>query len=232
MKALLAIGPKLTLASDLKQFSQCLDFIKSDYKITWIDPLENFQDLSFEQYADYWKVKIKSWITTHDVFMGFSLGAILLQDNLDLFLNQSKTIILFSPPSILNNDLKSKLSNALNASLSGKTKEAIQMLNEYVFHSPPKEQNINPLEPLPTIESRLQYGLGYVLNHKIPDNIKRCDTIVYQLVGAASNLVTKDNVFMTPNAKLEIVPNAGNRVLEDNPTFSQAIVKEWLHAKK
>jgi hypothetical protein len=231
MKSLLAMSPKLPQASDLKSFSKCLDFLKSDYKITWIDPLEKFKNLSNEEYAEYWKQKIHAWIDSYDVFLGFSLGAILLQDNLDQFLNQHKTIILFSPPSVVDEILKNKLSSILLASRSDQTQHAVQMLHQYVFLESHIDYEKVRVEPWSDIASRVEFGLEYVLNRQIPNNIKNCKTIVYQLVGAESKLVTKNNVLMTPNSILQIVPKAGNRVLEDNPGFTQAIVKEWLHVK-
>ncbi|MBI2790691.1 MAG: hypothetical protein HYX61_01935 [Gammaproteobacteria bacterium] len=231
MKALLAMSPKLPQASDLKPFSKCLDFLKSDYNITWVDPLEKFKNLSYEEYTEYWKHKIHSWVESYDAFLGFSLGAILLQDNLNQFANRNKIIILFSPPSIIDEILKNKLSNVLSASRRGQTKQAIEMLHQYVFLETHTDYEKVRLEPWSVIASRVEFGLGYVLEREIPNSLKECETPVYQLVGEESRLVTKNNVFMTPKSTLQVVPNAGNRILEDNPAFSQAIVKEWLHVK-
>lgn len=231
MKDLLAMSPKLPQASDLKPFSQCLDFLKPDYNITWVDPLEKFINLSYEEYAEYWKHKINSWVESYDAFLGFSLGAVLLQDNLNQFLNRNKVIILFSPPSVIDEILKKKLTTVLNASRAGQTKQAIEILHQYVFLETHMDYEKVRLEPWSVIANRVEFGLGYVLEHIIPNNLNECETPVYQLVGEQSRLVTKNNVFMTPKSILQVVPHAGNRILEDNPTFSQAIVKEWLHVK-
>ncbi len=232
MKSLLAVSPKLPQASDLKPFSKCLDFLKSDYQITWLDPLEKFKTFTNKEYADYWHEKISRLIDSFDVFMGFSLGAILLQDNLDKFLNKNKIIILFSPPSIVDDVLKKKLSSILNASREGKTKQAIEMLHQYVFLETHGDYEKVRLEPWFDIASRVEFGLSFVLNRKVSDIIKKCETPVYQLVGSESKLETKANVLMTPKSILQVVPHAGNRILEDNPAYSQAIVKEWLYVKK
>ncbi len=231
MKSLLAISPKLPQRVDLTPFSQCLDFLKSDYQLTFVDSLERFETSSFEDYTAYWKNKIAQAMDTYDAFIGFSLGGVLLQNSLDAFYNKNKTIILCSPPSKLDHTLNEKLSKILDASKAGRSIDAIGMLHQYVFDDANFDFEKIRQEPWQDITSRVQFGLGYVLNHRFEQAVIASKTRVFQLVGERSKLVTKDNVLLTPNSTLVIVPNAGNRVLEDNPAFSQAKIKEWLNVK-
>lgn len=231
MKNIVAIGPKLNQASDLVPFSNCLDFLNSEYNIHWVDPLEKYENLSFQEYADYWRTYIKMYFNDYDAFIGFALGALLLFENLDLFSESKKVIILFSPPSVLDEQLKSKLVNALKISESGHIFDAIELLDSYVHANPTIHGKKQYTEPTDKITARFEFALRYVLNHIIPKQIGDNKTRVYQLVGDKSQLVTINNILKTPNTILSVVPNAGNRVLEDNPSFTHNLVRDWLHGK-
>lgn len=231
MQKILAITPKLPQASLLDSFSHCLDFLSTDYKITWVDSLEQYENRSFEEYDQYWKQKIANYTKKYDVFVGFSLGGVLLQHNLDLFSDKHK-IFLFSPPSIIDTALKNKLETVLEASVSGNIQQAIHVLHTYVYSEEPKNFEEIRSVPWTTIASRVEYGLRYVLQHTIPDAIKNSNAAVYQLIGEHSKLVTVNNIYLTPHSVYQTVPHAGNRVLEDNPDFCQAKIREWLDAEK
>ncbi len=231
MRSLVAIGPLLPQRKDLESFSRCLDFLKKDYHITWRDPLENINNLTYDAYEDVWTKLIEKWQTQFDVFVGFSLGAILLQSQLNQFLDNKKIIILVSPPAKLNSPLKDKLSNVLELVSQKKTDEALRVLQNYVSPSSSYKGAILNQDQDANVLTRLKFGLEFVLTHQFAKNSTKCETLIYQLVGEDSQLVTQENVLMTPRSICEIVPKAGMRVLEDNPGFSQAKIKEWLHVK-
>lgn len=231
MKRLLALAPKLPQAADLEPFSHTLDFLTKDYDITWIDPLDKHLHLSFAEYADHWQQYIFSHLDAYDAFVGFSLGGFILLDNLVKFTNKNKIIILVSTPSFLDAVLKNKLQSVLNMSLQGKTKEATDLLNQFVFENKQADFEHVRKEPWSVIAQRLQYGLGYVLAHQLPNDLKECQVPVHHVVGAQSNLVGEKNILKTAKSISHIVPLAGNRVLEDNPAFSQQLIKELLHVK-
>ncbi|MBS0285800.1 MAG: hypothetical protein JSR17_00370 [Proteobacteria bacterium] len=231
MKRLLAFAPKLPQAADLEPFSHTLDFLTQDFDITWIDPLENHLDLTFSEYADFWRKYLSKYLESYDAFIGFSLGGFILIDNLEQFLHKNKVIILISAPNHLDESLKNKLQTVLSLSHAGKTKEATDLLNQYVFETTSDFEKARK-EPWSIITKRLQYGLGYVLAHQLPTELKASNVIVHQLVGEKSRLVTKNNILNTAKTITHIIPMAGNRVLEDNPSFSQKLIKELLYAEK
>ncbi len=226
----LAISPKLPQPSNLEAFSHCLDFLKPQCAITFVDSLEKFENLSFNAFSDYWQQKILSLMDQYDAFIGFSLGGVVLLNCLQEFNSKNKVIILCSTPSKLEPVLSEKLSAIYNLTKDNQTQEAIHQLNNWIF-SKEKEGEDALLDDKEIVNKRMQFGLGYVLHHPLPERVLQSTTKVYQLVGENSKLVTKDNIYVTPNTTLCVVPHSGQRVLEDNPEFTQKMIKDWLYVK-
>ncbi len=228
MKYAAAIAPTLCQAADLASFSHCLDFMATEYHVTWIDPLEEYKKLSIEDYRLYWQNKINSLILSHDIFIGFSLGGILLLENLHLFLNQNKTIILISTPCVLDDVLRIKLNQIIHQCNAGNAIDAIKLLNAYIATQPLTEDSKNEIENLPEAAARLSFGLDYVLHPHIVHTTTMNQVPLYQIVGADSKLVTQAHVIEGANRYVHLIPNAGQRVLEDNPHDTRQLIKQWL----
>lgn len=231
MKSLLALSPIMLSPSELEDFSHCLDFLKKEYQITMLDSLEHFENVSYEAYSTYWKQKIAKLVDRYDAFVGFSFGGLLLLNVLEQFANKNKSIIFICVPVMVDHILREKLNTVLSLCDENKTQEAINQLYSYVFQEAHQDYTSYNSASLDLASMRIKFGLSYLLNYKFEAYKLQNATSVLQLVGEHSKLVTKENILTTLNFASRIVPKAGQRILEDNPIFTQAVIKAWLHDK-
>lgn len=228
-KHILVLGPKVPQASDLSTISSSLAFLETNYDITILDTLSHFKAEQYERFKSDWQQKLSDSLGQTDVFMGFSIGGVILQHCLDLFKSSNKKIILFSPPSIIDERLKEKLYELLRLIESDKTQEAVHKLSQYVHPNALDDFEKRRTIPWPEIKARLAFGLQFVLNTSLLDSIEQNTASVLQLIGENSQLVKEDNIIQTQHHILKIIPNAGMRVLEDNPEYCHKVIKDWLN---
>lgn len=220
-KTILAISPILPTHQDLDLFSKSLSFLENDYCIEWVDPLYNKENMSHHEFNLYWHDFFKSNKQYYG-FIGFSFGAMLL--HIFAHLCEDKPTVLIAPPIVMTKDLEYKLKTTLELCQHSGIKSCMDYLMQYVSKDSDDESYSDYLS---CETGRMVFGLNYVIsfiNHK---DIAQTSPVL-QMVGEDSNLVKRENLFITKSSTVKIIPNAGMRVLSENPEYSQNILKKWL----
>ncbi len=228
MKSILVLAPMLPASHDLNRLMPSLSFLHEQYNVTWYDPLGHRLQVSQENFTDDWVEKISKLSSSFDVFMGFSFGALLLLHCLAGNSLKGKKIVLFSAPSLLDEDLSKKLYGILDLLKTKGSQEAVAQMYRYVpCDLPDNLQTVSP-DDEKMIQSRLFFGLSYILNNKFPESVKESRGKILQLVGQDSQLVKERNILLTAGTNLNVVVHSGMRVLDDNPAMVHPIIREYL----
>lgn len=225
-KKILVVGPVLADWAEIHVIEKSLHFIP--HRLSFIDPLDDFSAL--EKRADFytrWREKLKSLESNYDAFIGFSLGGVILQENLDLL--TGKMVMLFSSPSYIDEMLSTRLKTVIKLAREKSVQDAIIEKNRYVFspHSAPDHAILLTNEKLAA--DRLAVGLEYVLGVDSKIKLQQTPTNVLHLIGEQSQLVNSNNVVAPAKGQLVIVPLAGMRVLQNNLPFCTDWILPFLN---
>lgn len=230
MKKFYIITPILADWCEVKVFSKMLSFLSNEYNLEFIDPLcDIHNDMSPAEFFQLWQSKLTQHIDNYDVFIGFSLGGVILQNNLNMLLNHNKKVILFSTPSFIDDLLKQKLQTIYNLILNKQLMLAIETKNNYVFHPNPPPPYIDlTIYDNQQATLRLSKGLMFILNVDSRSISKNHHKPYLHFIGLNSALVNTHNVWSPINCRLMVVPSSGMRVLEDNLNFCQSYITNFI----
>jgi hypothetical protein len=94
------LAPALPDWNEIEHIHKSLNFLEKDYEIDFFNPLSLMKEklLTPEELQLSWETKLKNLIESYDIFLGFSLGGIIIQNCLPFFTNkEKKTHIYFYP---------------------------------------------------------------------------------------------------------------------------------------
>ena len=165
MKKILILLPILPNPDEASYISNSLKFLSKDYQLIFLDPLKNSINLTkSKNFIKNLKHIINDSLNNYDIFMGFSLGGVILQQSFDLFSAYNKKIVLYSTPSFCNQQLYEKLDNIKALVLKGLLSEAIKQKNSYVFYPFPSPTHTKNNYESKESSNRLLHGLEFILN--------------------------------------------------------------------
>ena len=221
---ILVVGPITAAASQLEVFKTSLKQLMPSYDYDVLDPLQVFDDISNQQFYQRWHERLSKLVDQYDGYIGFSFGAVVLLQTLTLFEQQSikqKPLILFSAPMVADSLLFDKLTAVIKLAEANKLQQAEQLLMSYVFAPHTKAPDLAAIEDEEQACQRLVYGLNRALTTDCSAAINAVKREIIHFIGADSQLVTSKQALSLPTGKTITVPNAGMRVLQDNPDFCQ-----------
>ncbi|TAK75002.1 MAG: hypothetical protein EPO11_06130 [Gammaproteobacteria bacterium] len=223
MKKIVVFGPVLPQWSDIQFIANTLQFLRPHYEIDFIDPLESLTT---------WQKKMGLLLDQYDVFLGFSLGGVILQQSFSQFENRDKSLILFSVPSFIDTLLQERLSTVIDLAEKKQVNEAIHCLNRYVSYpnQPSLQEEYLLNETLASL--RLSQGLRFVLETDSRSILQNTPLPHLHFIGEKSQLVNKNNVISPKTGQLMIVPHAGMRVLQDNLSYCMPLMTHYLEGKQ
>ena len=225
-KKILVIGPVLAAWAEIRVIEQSLGFIP--HTLIFIDPLEDFSsDENRVDFYNKWREKLTVLQPEYDAFIGFSLGGVILQENLDLLTD--KAVLLFSSPTFIDETLSNRLNAVIKLAREKSVFDAIREKNRYVFSPYPVPDYVINLTNDKIAADRLATGLEYVLGVDSRTKLQQTPTKVMHLIGEQSQLVNRDNVVAINNGGLVVVPNAGMRVLQNNPSYCVDAILPFLN---
>jgi len=230
-KKILAIAPVLPQASDIESIAKTVSFLHDEYQVDFLDPLMIMQQVSNDDYYQLWKNELGKRVANYDGFLGFSFGGVIVQQCFSLFSTINKPIILVSTPTRADAILAKKLGNVVNRCKENRVNEALELLYSDVFY--PNSAPVQAAETGNTTIAinRLLFGLTRVLETDSSKIVEESLVNYLHLIGEHSQLVNRNNVLAPNDGRLLIVPKAGMRVLEDNPSFCQQLIMESLRCE-
>jgi len=220
------LSPIQAEALNIEGIENTLNFLAQDYQMEYIDSLQWInQAKTIEAYISLFKQKIYHLLNEANLIIGFSFGGTLLQYILPELDNISAKLILISSPSLIDKSLHKKLSHIRELLLLGHSKEAVNYLNGFIFNQDnnPEEKELNQLGI-----NRLLEGFRLILEADAKNHIKLSKKKYLHLCGDSSTLVNINHIITNKNALIASVPHAKMRVLQDNPNYSQKIIKNYL----
>lgn len=227
MKRIVVIGPCLPSYDDGLAIVNSLDFINDYCEVSYYDPLSLlYENETEEKFVSKWREKILSLAENHDVFIGFSLGGMLIKKCFgDL---RIKPCVIFSTPTQINTELRITLERIISYLQTNNYAKAISIHNGLV-HYPSNIPEKNLIDGAYSEEKkRLIRGLRVVLNIGDLTIQKKDQRNLLQFVGDLSKLVTKDHIPEEEIGCTVIVPNAGMRMLQDNLDFCRPLIIDFM----
>ncbi|RUQ90061.1 hypothetical protein [Legionella septentrionalis] len=226
-KRILVIAPVLAQSTDIKAIANSLAFLAGEYELDYIDPLSQYRDASPAEFYLQWQKKLSEAINSYEVFLGFSFGGVILQQCFPIFASAQKTIMLFSTPSFADETLVQKLGEVIRLCKENQVQAALLQLHHYVACKP-GPANFK-LDDSSAAARRLILGLERVLSSDSRAILHTTEVRYWHFIGAQSNLVNLQNVVVAKRGRLCVIPNAGMRVLQDNPQHCQALIWQRLN---
>ncbi len=230
-KKLLVIAPYTPNPSYIAEVVSPLAFLDKDYDIETIDSLLITDEVSNEVFYGRWEQKLMNLIPHYDAFFGFSFGGVILQQCFSLFANCNKPIVLFSTPSFADTLLNKKLGNAISLCEKNNVVEALVSLYQHVFYPNPMPQHSYETIDHDLAAKRLIYSFKRLLSTDSRPILSENETKTIHLIGERSDLVNLNNVVAPNIGQLYVVPEAGMRMLGDNPNFCKKIILETLNGE-
>ncbi|WP_298627537.1 alpha/beta hydrolase [uncultured Legionella sp.] len=229
-KKIMVLTPDTPDPSYIESVISPLSFLEDEYTIHPIDSLSIMDDVSKTDYYRLWEKKLRSDLPHYDAFFGFSFGGVILQQCFSLFNDLNKPVVLFSTPSCADSTLANKLEEVIALCTRNQVDQALHTLYQYVYYP-----NEIPLQPAHSFNhehaaKRVIYGLARVLETDSTPILKTNTNKHLHLIGEQSHLVNKDNVIKPNTGTLLKVPEAGMRMLRDNPQYCQKAIREALNA--
>lgn len=228
-KNILVLTPDTPHPSYIAHVLHPLGFLEEHYQLHPLDSLEIMDDLPNDAFYHLWNKKLVNQLPLYDAFIGFSFGGVILQQCFSLFTHIKKPIILFSTPTFAHRQLTNSLQQVVSLCENLQIETAMEYLYQLVYypHEPPKQSHRLPNKA--AAAKRVIYGLNRVLTTDSRAVLNQNQVNYVHLIGEQSRLVNKDNVIVPPSGTLLNVPNAGMRVLRDNPVYCQKVIWEALN---
>lgn len=228
MKKIAIFSPVLAEYREMVSISNDLAFLNKNFHVDYFDSLENVLISSEENnFFSHWKFKIKSMLFKYDLFFGFSLGGVILQQCMELLLEINKKMVFFSVPSFCNKALYQKLNEVITLINEQSVESGIHQLNEFVLYPKVMHYPIQ-LHDRNNAKLRLSMGLKWVRDTDSRPLLKKTKVNYLHFIGEESALVDIKNVIKPDCCQLEIVPRSGMRVLQNNPQYCIDKIKNFL----
>lgn len=230
-KKILVLTPDTPDPSYIESVVTPLDFLNEEYTIHPLDSLSIMDNVSKDNYYRLWAQELTKHLPHYDAFFGFSFGGVILQQCFPVFAKVSKPIILFSTPTFADKALAKKLGQVISFCERHEVYEGLESLYQYVYHpNPIPLQSHKPLN-IELAAKRVIFGLSRVLETDSTSVLLENEVKHMHLIGEKSQLVNKENVIAPRNGTLLRVPNAGMRMLRDNPSFCRKAILEILNSE-
>lgn len=200
---------------------------KMGFKLTWVDPLELDLFVDNQAFSHNWQRRFKNWIDTFDVFLGFSFGGTIIQQCFSVIDAYDKPVILFSSPSRVNDTLYNKLNEVVMLCQEGALSDALDTLYRFVYLKSEQMTKLHVSNHKKGCE-RMISGLKRVMSTDLSLVVQAFSKKYIHFIGQHSNLITASDILMGPNGCLIQVPQAGMRILEDNPSYCQPMILDYL----
>ena len=227
MKKMAIIGPCLPERSDKEALINSLGFLSNFTSLDYYDPFDSYEpNDNHEVFVSYWQKRILNMANRYDYFIGFSLGGMLIKKCLAN--NSIKPSLLFSTPTVIDKQLHKSLTAVISLLHQNRNKEAIYLHNKLVHAPYDSPEPMISEHKYPEVRQRLTQGLSYVLNMGNISVEKNRQKLMRQFVGESSALVTLSHIPMNEKACTFVVPKAGMRMLQNNPSFCQSHILEFL----
>lgn len=228
MKKIIVFSPALGSYDEMAPIANELSFLNKNFQVDYVDSLGNISTIdNSDDYFEKWNLKIKSMIENYDIFFGFSLGGVILQQCLNLFSTTDKKFVLFSVPSFCNHDLYKKLNGVIELINKKSVESGMEKLSEFVLH--PYQSNFSAyFYDQDNAKKRLLLGLQYVRDADSRPLLKESKINYLHFIGEESGLVDIHNVIKPDCCQLEIVPKVGMRVLQNNQQYCTDKIKKFL----
>lgn len=224
----LVIGPVMPQPSDKEALLTSLRFLSDSFEFEFIDPLSFFETQNDDVYYERWRHHLVKNQKNFDALFGFSFGGVILTQCLDVLEGFQKPIVLFSTPSFADEPLKAKLGNVVRLCREAKPDEALSLLQKYVSHPRSTLAASHAVADVSQTCRRTIVGLERVLNTDSRAILENTKTAHTHFVSEQSDLVNLQNVVASKACELIVVPSAGMRMLQDNPSFCQSKLIEIL----
>ncbi len=229
MKKIIVLAPALPKWTEVEAIKKSLSFLEPEYFLCFLDPLVDAIE-NPQKVTDYslWENRVKNQINDCVAFIGFSFGGIILRRCIKLFNQLSKKIIFISVPEKMDLSLRNQLTKIIEYADKEEVDFAMQEHSKYVFFpSNPLVGKVDVRDKA-LICKRLSIGLKAVLdeNNYNQENLINNRVPYTTLVGEKSKLVNINHIESSMGGRCIIIPNAGMRIFQDNPTFCQSILKE------
>ncbi len=124
--------------------------------------------------------------------------------------------------------MQEKLGKVVQLCKENRVIEALDRLYKDVFypHEPPQKND--EIDDKEVATDRLIVGLQRVLTTNSTDIVQNTTVDHLHLIGEYSNLVNVGNVIAPKTGLLLVVPKAGMRVLQDNPSYCKNQILAFL----
>jgi hypothetical protein len=230
-KEMLVLAPVMACHEHSDELRSMLSFLESTYQFTVLDPLVQLSSLDNEQYYKNWQDKLSLLLASYDAFIGFSFGAVILQQCFPLFESQGvqdKPVVLISAPAFADSCLSERLGKVIELAQEGQLQAAYQLLMNQVLYPTVSNDMTSTFNTPKLACNRLSEGLTRVLTTDSRAILSTTSVAHYNFVGEQSFLVNQNHICSSKNGVLIVVPNAGMRVLQDNVGFCHQKIGEIL----
>jgi hypothetical protein len=235
MKKIIVLGPALPKWTEVEAIKKSLSFLEAEYFLHFLDPLVDAIE-NPHKVTDYalWENRIKNQLHDCVAFIAFSFGGIILRQCFKLFNKLRKKIIFISVPEKIDLSLRDQLTKIIEYADKEEVDLAMQEHSKSVFFPSTPLVGKADLRDKTLICKRLSIGLKAVLDEKNynQENLINNSIPYTTIVGDKSTLVNINHIESSMVRRCIVVPNAGMRVLQDNPTFCQSVIKAELNEIK
>lgn len=230
-KKILVLAQAMAFPEQIDELQTMLGFLEPSYQLDFIDPLTELSSLDNKRYYMQWQTRLSALLTHYQAFIGFSFGAVILQQSFPVFEQLGildKPVILFSAPAFVNQYLEERLGSVVELAQRQQFVEAHQLLMKYVLHPFETGELAVTCANSAVACKRLIEGLTRVTSTDSRTILSTTAVEHYHFVGEQSYLVNKNHIPESTHGKLLVVPNAGMRVLQDNQAFCHRNIREIL----
>lgn len=230
-KKVLILAPVMASHEQGQELLAMLSFLAPNCQLTVLDPLVNLSELDNEPYYKDWQDRLSLLIEQYDAFIGFSFGAVILQQCFPLFETHGivdKPIILISAPAFADQTLRERLGQVIAWAQAGQLDKAHNLLMTQVRHPFTADRVSLTCKDIDLACARLNEGLTRVLTTDSRAILSTTLVAHYCFIGEQSYLVNQNHIVFSNKGTLIVVPNAGMRVLQDNVVFCHQKIGEIL----
>lgn len=226
-KKILILMPMLADANQTSDLLSSLAFLKQDYQLELLDPLNTNLQQTANLFYSNWQSHLRSKASDYDAAIGFSLGGTLLAYDLELW--HKTKLILISTPIVTSPQLINSLTRVKQCCQHGDLNKAFRELYQAVHHPLPFNGSLPSFPNQSLSQQRLTYGIDLICQLQLQQRYQQQNKPHVHLLGEQSQLVQRENVLEPAGCQLHLIPSAGMRVLEQAPGLCQRIILEHLH---
>lgn len=221
------IWDKGTFCSSLRKL-----FLERGFRVTILDTLSFFSSNSTIEVIPSLTEELKNRFQESFILVGFAMAGTLVQI-LAAKLPNVRAVLSVNAPGYPDALLQKRLGYLLTLLESGDLSGALEALDAFVqpigaikkraLLEIPEEQKSMAIE-------RMRKGFKLLLGMDARNEIIKYTGKFLALVGERSQLATVDNQTRSHclNHEYKIIPDAGMRLWDDNPTMTDAIIDKWI----